>query len=374
MRMFSTITFSRLLRHIPVDATRFYDLAVPIVVLCGAILTGLLLHKMLSIILYRWNRQRAIGKKGVTLHLEFLKSPLRALIPSLCVAVAAPIMKFPGFFGVFTAHLLDLWIIWAIAWLAIKTASVIREAVMIRYRMDVPDNFRARRMYTQIKVIENIVIVIIVLIAVSEMLIIFGKVRQIGVSILASAGIAGLAVGFAAQKTLANLLAGIQIAIAQPIRIGDAVVIENEMGTIEEITLTYVTIRIWDLRQLVVPISYFLEKPIQNWTRTTTNLLGSVFIQTDYTVPVGEIRKELERILNANPLWDKKAGSLQVSDSTAHAVELRALVSAENATKLWDLRCAVREQLIEFLQKRFPWSLPRERIELEDAKRVAEKG
>jgi small-conductance mechanosensitive channel len=169
--------------------------------------------------------------------------------------------------------------------------------------------------------------------------------------------------GFAAQKTLGNIIAGIQIALAQPIRLDDVVIVENEWGWIEEITLTYVVIRVWDLRRLIIPISYFVEKPFQNWTRTSADLLGSVYIYTDYTIPVGEMRSELTRIVENNPLWDKKVNTLQVTNATETTIELRALMSASDSPTAWRLRCEVREKLLEFLQEKFPGSLPRTRVE-----------
>jgi small-conductance mechanosensitive channel len=214
------------------------------------------------------------------------------------------------------------------------------------------------------RLITNIIGVVIVVLTISFVLMSFAEVRQIGVSILASAGIVGIVIGFAAQKTLGNLIAGIQIAIAQPIRLGDVVVIEGEWGLIEKITLTFVVVRVWDLRRLVVPISYFLEKPFQNWTRTSADLLGTVFIYADYTVPVKEVRNELTRILQNSPQWDKKVNELQVTNATDKTVELRALMSAEDSSTAWNLRCEVREKMLEFLQQRFPNCLPRVRIEM----------
>jgi small-conductance mechanosensitive channel len=192
----------------------------------------------------------------------------------------------------------------------------------------------------------------------------FPNIKQIGVSLLASAGMLGIILGFAAQKTLGNFIAGIQIAIAQPIRLDDVVIIENEWGWIEEITLTFVVVRIWDLRRLVVPISYFLEKPFQNWTRTSADILGSVFIYTDYTIVVKEVRDELTRILTNSQYWDKKVNVLQVTDAKERVIELRALMSAADSPTAWNLRCEVREKLFEFLQTKFPECLPRIRIEL----------
>jgi len=232
------------------------------------------------------------------------------------------------------------------------------------YDISVRDNVRARGMHTQMRMISNIIGVFIVLLTVSFILMSFSEVRHIGASILASAGVLGIVIGFAAQKTLGNLIAGIQIAIAQPIRLDDVVIIEGEWGWIEEITLTFVVVRVWDLRRLVVPISYFLEKPFQNWTRTSADLLGTVFIYADYTVPVKEVRNELTRILESSSKWDKKVNALQVTNATDKTVELRALMSAADSPTAWVLRCEVREKLLEFLQQRFPECLPRMRIEM----------
>jgi small-conductance mechanosensitive channel len=238
-----------------------------------------------------------------------------------------------------------------------------REALLSQYDIKTQNNLQARRIYTQIGVIENVITVVIIVLTVSLMLMTFGKVRQIGTSIFASAGIIGIILGFAAQKTLGNIIAGIQIALAQPIRLDDVVIVENEWGWIEEITLTYVVIRVWDLRRLIIPISYFVEKPFQNWTRTSADLLGSVYIYTDYTIPVGEMRSELTRIVENNPLWDKKVNTLQVTNATETTIELRALMSASDSPTAWRLRCEVREKLLEFLQEKFPGSLPRTRVE-----------
>ncbi len=193
----------------------------------------------------------------------------------------------------------------------------------------------------------------------------FEKIRQLGVSIMASAGVIGIIAGFAAQKSIATLFAGIQIAITQPIRLDDVVIVENEWGWIEEITLTYVVVRIWDLRRLVLPITYFIERPFQNWTRVSADILGTVFLYMDYTVPVRVIREELQKIVKGSDLWDGKVCGVQVTDATQQTVEVRALVSAVDSSKAWDLRCLVREKLLEFLQNKYPDSLPKTRVELE---------
>jgi small-conductance mechanosensitive channel len=182
---------------------------------------------------------------------------------------------------------------------------------------------------------------------------------------IASAGVAGIVIGFAAQKSLSALLAGFQIAITQPIRIDDVVIVEGEWGRIEEITLTYVIVCIWDLRRLVVPITYFIEKPFQNWTRTSADILGTVFLRVDYVVPVDSVRQELTRILEASPNWDRKVNVLQVTDAKEQTLELRALASSSDASKSWDLRCEMREKLVAFIQKNYPGSLPRLRTTFE---------
>jgi small-conductance mechanosensitive channel len=189
----------------------------------------------------------------------------------------------------------------------------------------------------------------------------FDPVRQFGTSILASAGIAGIVIGFAAQRTLGNVLAGIQIALAQPLLIDDIVVVEGEFGQVEEITLTYVTVRTWDLRRMILPITYFVEKPFQNWSRVTTDLLGAVILYLDYQAPIGELRKELKRLVEKHPKWDRKVCGLQVTDTKQNTIEVRALVSAVDSGKVFDLRCDVREGLIEFLCCNYPESLPRQR-------------
>jgi small-conductance mechanosensitive channel len=193
----------------------------------------------------------------------------------------------------------------------------------------------------------------------------FPSIRQIGASLLASAGLAGLVIGLAARPVIANLLAGIQLALSGPMRLDDVVIIEGEWGRIEEITTTYIVVRIWDLRRLVVPLSYFIEKPFQNWTRSSSDLLGTVFLYTDYTVPVDEVRKELLRILDGAELWDRKVANLQVTDAKERTLELRALMSASDSGKAWDLRCQVREALVGFLQRNYPQSLPKVRAEVE---------
>ena len=192
----------------------------------------------------------------------------------------------------------------------------------------------------------------------------FQEVRQFGTSILASAGVVGIILGFAAQKTISNLFAGFQIAMTQPIRLDDVVIVEGEWGRVEEITLTYVTIHIWDDRRLIVPLGYFIEKPFQNWTRASAQLLGSVFLWVDYTMPLDELRKALKEIIEPNPLWDKRFWNLQVTDATEKTMQIRVLATSADSSKGWDLRCDIREKLIAYIQKHHPQSLPQVRAQV----------
>jgi small-conductance mechanosensitive channel len=260
-------------------------------------------------------------------------------------------------------NLYSIILIVAVAWLLVKITLVFETVILMQYHIEDKDNLEARKIYTQVRIIRKILIFIIAIIAFSAILMSFDRFRRLGTGILASAGIAGVVLGFAAQRALGNLLAGIQIALTQPLRLDDVVIVENEWGRIEEITLTYVVVRIWDLRRLVLPISYFIEKPFQNWTRTSADLIGSVYLYVDYTVPVQEIREEFLRILKDSD-WDGKVSSLQVTDATEHSVQVRAIMSAPDSSSAWNLRCEVRERLIEFIRTKHPEAFPRFRAEL----------
>jgi len=296
------------------------------------------------------------------------RSPSRWIIIILVLMIVVPLIDSLGARGLWVSkYILNIALIGSVAWLAISSTKVLDDFVLSQYKLDVKDNLQARKVHTQLRVFRRIVVLIVVILALGTMLMTFEQVRSLGTSILASAGIIGLVVGIAAQKTLGTVLAGIQIAITQPIRIDDVVIVENEWGRIEEITLTYVVVRIWDLRRLVLPITYFIEKPFQNWTRVTADILGTVYLYTDYTIPVEAVRSELERIVKDSPEWDGKACGLQVTNSTDRSLELRALVSAADASVAWNLRCKVREKLVEFIQKNYPEALPKTRAEIDQS-------
>jgi small-conductance mechanosensitive channel len=286
---------------------------------------------------------------------------LRLAVPLLGIILLLPLLRLPENWTWVTQKLLGILLIAAFSVLIIRGVNAVQTAFLSRQRVDVPDNLSARKIYTQISVIRKIIVSAIVILATGSILMLFDSVRQFGTSILASAGIAGVVIGFAAQKTLGNVLAGIQIALTQPLLIDDIVVVEGEFGQIEEITLTYVTVRTWDLRRLVLPITYFVEKPFQNWSRVSAELLGTIILYLDYQVPMGELRKELKRLVENNPKWDRKVCGLQVTDAKQNTIEVRALVSSSDAGKTFDLRCEVREGLIQFLCRNYPESLPRVR-------------
>jgi small-conductance mechanosensitive channel len=231
----------------------------------------------------------------------------------------------------------------------------------------VTDNLAARRIATQVQVMRRVVGVIVAILALSLMLLTFPGAQAIGTSMLASAGLAGLVVGMAMRPTLSNLVAGIQIALTQPMRLEDAVIVENEWGWIEEITSTYVVVRLWDWRRMVLPLTYFIEHPFQNWTRQTATLIGSVYLYLDYTAPLDALRRELERLVHSTDKWYGGVCVLQVSDARERVIEVRALADAKDAGTAWDLRCLIREGLISYLQKNYPAALPKTRAELEGA-------
>jgi small-conductance mechanosensitive channel len=249
-------------------------------------------------------------------------------------------------------------------WLGAGLAVYVEDLGLARYRLDVPNNRYARKMRTQVLIIRRLTIVAAIVIGLGAILLTFPALQAAGASLLASAGVIGIIAGVAAQSSLANLFAGIQIAFSDAIRIDDAVVVEQEWGTIEEITLTYVVVHIWDDRRMVLPSTYFTTKPFQNWTRQHSELLGSVEFDLDWRVSTGGMRSELNRILATTDLWDGRTSVLQVTDAVGGFVHVRVLVTAKDAPTLFDLRCLVRERLIDWMQRHSAASLPRTRIEM----------
>lgn len=259
-------------------------------------------------------------------------------------------------------HINTLLLIFSLAWISIQFTKAGAYYLQNKLDIGISDNLNARSRLTQIKVFKGIVNTLIIFISISIGLLTFEQVRSIGISLLTSAGIIGIIVGFAAQKSIGMILAGIQLAITQPIRLDDVVIVEGEWGRIEEITLTYVVVRIWDERRLVLPVTWFLEKPFQNWTRTGADITGSVFLYVDYNFPVDSIRTALPDMLNECKDWDGRLWNVQVTKLTEQYKEIRILLSSADASRNWDLRAEIREKLIDFINLKYPDTFAKIRI------------
>lgn len=292
--------------------------------------------------------------------LPYIAQSMQLGIPVLGVFLAMRILALPDNLEPVLRDLAAMLLIGTIGWILIRGTSTIEAMVKGRF-VGQGSSIEAKRAQTRVSVLNRLAVTIIAIITAGAMLMVFERVRAIGASLLASAGIAGVIIGFSSQRLLANLLAGFQIAISEPVRIGDAVIVEGEFGTIEEITLTYVVVRCWDLRRLVLPISYFIERPFQNWSRSSTELLGVVMLYLDYMSPIETIRQALKDIVSRSTLWDGRVVGLQVTDTREQVIEVRCLVSATDSGKTFDLRCEVREQLIAFIRAFCPEALPRVR-------------
>ncbi|HOP98996.1 MAG TPA: mechanosensitive ion channel [Verrucomicrobiota bacterium] len=288
---------------------------------------------------------------------------LRVVVPVMGIILAVPVIGLDPQYEGLIKKASSILIIGAVAWVLANAVRIGEKAVLASYDISASDNLQARKVYTQVHVIAKTLLFIIVLFTVASILMCFEEVRRFGTSILASAGVVGIIIGFAAQRTIANLFAGFQLALTQPIRIDDVVIVEGEWGRVEEITLTYVVIRIWDERRLVVPLNHFIEKPFQNWTRTSAQLLGSVFFWVDYTLPVAELRAAIKDIVEKAPLWDGRFWNLQVTEATERGMQLRVLATASDSGNAWNLRCYLREKLIEYVQTHYRNSLPRVRLD-----------
>jgi len=327
----------------------------------GAILVGLLVHAVAGRILRRFARREdtAVDDRFVFP----LRGPSRIVLPLLALQLMVPSTPALAEVGLLR-HALALAVIVAVTWTVIALVRTSADFVKRRHDVNVADNYAARRMHTQVNVISRVVVVIAVIVGIALCLMTFPRVRELGTSLLASAGLVGLVVGFAARPVLENLIGGVQLALTQPINIDDVVIVDGEWGRIEEITTTYVVVRIWDDRRLVCPFSKFITDSFQNWTRRTSDLLGTVLVHADYTVDFEAVRAELRRVVQDHPRWDGRVAIMQVTDATPETVEMRALVSAASAPAAWDLQVHVREKLIEFLQREQPEALPRTRVSL----------
>lgn len=319
---------------------------------CVAIALSFVIRRVLS----RWGADVAQQASAR------IKRPLRTLVPLVFALIAVPLLPLTERTELIGRR--TLWILSVVCatWLLIRVSRAAEDIIKLRYPINVADNRKARRVITLTQIARHIVVVLIVIIGGAGALMTFPEARSLGASVLASAGIAGIVVGMAARPALSNLIAGVQIALSEPLAIDDVVIVEGEYGNVEEIAMTYVVIRTWDLRRLIVPLSKFIEEPFQNWTRVTTDLMGTVLIHTDFLVPVDAVREELTRLLKASPIWDGRVNVVHVTDATNGRIELRLLMSASSAPRLWDLRCEIREKMVDFLRIKHPEALARTRM------------
>ncbi|WP_313448528.1 mechanosensitive ion channel domain-containing protein [Pseudescherichia sp.] len=315
---------------------------------------------LLQFIRYWQSRDRKLFKSLE----KHLRGSMFLFIPLLLIRVGVNYVHVQPEYITFITTTINIFIILSFCSVLIRLINVAQDMLFIRYDINISNNLRARKIRTQIIYVKKVAIVVLVTLCLSLILLSFPGVRKFGTTILAGAGVAGIIIGFALQKSLVNLFAGIQIAFTQPIKIDDAVVVEKEWGWIEEINLTYVVVRLWDLRRLVLPITYFTENPFQNWTRNNAQILGSVFLYVDYSMPLEPLRKHFEKVLSETRLWDQQTQVLQVTDTTEKTMTIRLLMTAQNSPTAFDLRCYVREKMIEFIQQNYPQSLPQVRATL----------
>jgi small-conductance mechanosensitive channel len=332
-----------------------------------AVVVALLLAGLLRCVAHAVLHRLAGRHPTIAMMMRRASAPMEWLLPLLMLVIALHVLPGAAAWAPLVAlrRLLVVLLIAVVTWLAVRCIGALEDVAIRRYPMDVADNLQARRIVTQVRVLGRTADIVVVLLGAAAILLSIPGVRELGASLLASAGVAGLALGLAAKPVLSNLIAGLQIALTQPIRLDDVVIIEGEWGRIEEITGSYVVVRIWDERRLVVPLNWFIENPFQNWTRISSQLIGSVFLWLDYRVPLAPLREELQRLCKAAPEWDGRVCVLQVTDANEHAMQLRALVSSVDSGRNWDMRCRVREGLIAYVQARHPEALPRWRGEME---------
>lgn len=331
-----------------------------LIVIAASVFLGLLIKFLLHLFL----RNEAKKTENFSLFhslLRHLGAPFNFIIPIFVFNFFMPFMRLYPSVERALDRAISISLTCLFAWALIRFIGVIEDYVLFRYDISKTDNLRERKIRTQLQFLRRILVGLIVFVAIAMVLLSFSTMRKLGTGLLTSVGIGGIIIGFAAQRSLSNLLAGFQIAFTQPIRIDDAVIVENEWGTIEEITLTYVVVKIWDERRLILPINYFIEKPFQNWTRTSAQLLGTAIVYADYIIPLDAVRSELTRLLTGHKLWDGRVNVLQVTNVSEKTMELRALMSARNSGELFDLRCYVRENLLQFIQKNYPDALPKSR-------------
>lgn len=328
--------------------------------LAAAFFIGLMIHRIAFRFFTRLAAKRDLFWRSLV---SRGRRPLRLAVLTWTLSIGASIAPLTENQANILRHVLLLGFILVVGWGARTTLHIWMTVYLRRFKLDAEDNLLARAHVTQSRILERIARVLIVGITIAAMLMTFPAVQQYGVSLLASAGVAGIVLGLALQPVLKNVFAGIQLAITQPIRIDDALIVEGEWGNVEEITSTYVVVKLWDWRRMILPLSYFIEQPFQNWTREGAALIGTVMIYLDYSVPVSAIRRKVEEIVAGSHLWDKRVVAVQVTDFRETTMEVRILASATSAPKVFDLRCEIREKVIDFVQREYPQGLPRVRTQ-----------
>jgi small-conductance mechanosensitive channel len=335
-----------------------------------SILLGVLVRFIFFKTLFLLNKKKT--RKTVILLQDRFKGSIFLFLPVLMVHDLIPQIGLTDRVAEGLLILTETLIIISFTIVVIRLVFFLQDILYRKFNSDEGDDPKGRQVLTQIIFARKIMMTVIILISICLILMQFDSVRKYGTTILTSAGVAGVIIGFAAQKTLANFLAGLQIAFTQPIKIGDALYIEKEWGWVEEINLTYIVVKIWDRRRLVLPITYFTEQVYQNWTKRHSDINGTVFIYADYTIPVNAIRRKFEAILDDSALWDGNSQSVQVTGSSEKAMEVRLLMSAKNSMISWDLRCYVREEIITFIQENYPESLPKTRLTMTQSSELNE--
>ena len=328
-----------------------------------AIVIGLILKFMLSLLLRKKPKDGRPAFSATRSALARLGKPFSYFLPLLTFNFLLPLMKMKNTVAPVLNKTVEILLAISFANVLIGVIKVFEDYVYHTFDIQKADNLKERKIRTQLQFIRRIAISLIIILTICVILLSFNNLRKIGTGLLTGVGVGGIIIGFAAQKSLGNFLAGFQIAFTQPIRIDDVLVVEGEWGRVEEITLTYVVVNIWDQRRLILPINYFVEKPFQNWTRNTADIMGTVFLYLDYAIPLDPLREELGRLLEADPLWDKRVKVLQVTNASEKTIEVRALMSASSSGNAFDLRCNVREGLIKFVQQHYPQYFPVVRVE-----------
>jgi small-conductance mechanosensitive channel len=349
--------------------THLHGFVAAIIAACGALTVGFLLHAVAFRLLGRFRRKKDVPVSPL-LHSIAARLRRPALAITMIATFFVAFLIATPFFGFRTGTVAAInkgfWVALFVALAVVLIAGVFlfEDIMLLRYDMGAADNLKARRVRTQLQLLRRLAIIFLIVIDAGLILSLFqnSAIWHYGAGLLASAGLASLVLATAAKSTASNLLAGIQIALTEPIRLDDVVIVEGEWGRIEDITTTYVVVKIWDYRRLVVPLSYFIENPFQNWTRNTADLMGTAFLYVDYSVPVKALREEYFRVIGQEPLWDGKIKALQVTNISEKTIEIRCLMSAKNASDQFDLRCIVREHMLEFIQEHYPEAFPRTRF------------